>query len=391
MQQYYDIKSKHKDAILFFRMGDFYEMFEEDASIAHKVLGIALTTRNKNAENPIPLAWIPFHAKEKYLSSLVNAGYKVAIAEQVSDPKLKGIVQREVVRVVTPATLQLESESYDEVSKGSVIVSITYSSGLYGLAILDISENSFICSEFPSLERLCEQIYKLNPSEVVLEKTLFSDELLSEVLQKKYALNIYYFSPQQKPLTYLKSFFNVTSLDGFWIETKSECQSSAAQLLEYLQEHQKTNLSFVTSLSYESFSWYMWLDESTIRSLDLVYNISTNSAKVGTLFWVLDKTKTNMGKRYLRDQILHPLQDIAEIRTRQNFVRAFIEDKVLLDTVMKHLASIADVDAILNRISLDRAGIRDMIQLKRSLQAILEIKKAIDSSQNTTLKKIYNS
>jgi DNA mismatch repair protein MutS len=148
MQQYYEIKKDYGDAILFFRMGDFYEMFEEDAKIAHKVLGITLTSRNKNAQNPILLAGIPYHAKEKYLPTLIKAGYKVAIAEQVSDPKLKGIVKREVVRVVTPATLSLENEGYDSQESNSQIVAVIQNEKSYGFASLNLSNHIFECCEF---------------------------------------------------------------------------------------------------------------------------------------------------------------------------------------------------------------------------------------------------
>lgn len=389
MQQYYDLKQSYEDSILFFRMGDFYEMFENDAQIAHNVLWIALTSRNKNAQNPIPLAGIPYHAKEKYLGSLVKAGYKVAIAEQVSDPKLKGIVQREVTRVVTPATLRLESDSYDTGTQNSVIISITYDTHTYGLAILDIETSSFTCCEFLCFSKLCEQIYKINPWEVILEKHLFGDSDLVSLLQKKYSLNIFYFQGQNNPHKRLTQFFWVTSLESFGIEWKIECQRSAAQLLEYLQEHQKTHLSFIDGLSYESFSGYMWLDESTIRSLDLVYNLSTQSETVGTLFWVLNETKTSMGKKYLREQILQPLQDPWEIQKRQKYIAAFLSDKKLLDEVVEKLKYVSNLDAILNRISLNRAGIKDMIQLKKSLQSIVAVQDIIQKSDNSVLKKLF--
>lgn len=172
MQQYYDIKKDYSDAILFFRMGDFYEMFDEDAHIAHKVLGIALTTRNKNASSPIPLAGIPYHAKDKYLKLLIDAGYKVAITEQTSDPKLKGIVEREVVRVITPATLSLESESYDS-SESQVLISIAELDSTYAIGICDMSTHQLSCSEFVEKKELISRLYVVSPREVILEKSLF--------------------------------------------------------------------------------------------------------------------------------------------------------------------------------------------------------------------------
>ena len=181
MAQYYDIKNNYKDSILFFRMGDFYEMFEDDAKIAHKILGIALTTRNKNAENPILLAGIPYHAKEKYLPLLIKAWYKIAIAEQVSDPKLKWIVQREVVRVVTPSTLSLEWEWYETSEVSSIIVSLVEKDWRYGLSVIDLSEHSWKCSEFEDLTSCSWELYRLSPSEVVLQKDIENREEIHEL------------------------------------------------------------------------------------------------------------------------------------------------------------------------------------------------------------------
>ena len=385
MQQYYDIKDQHKDSILFFRMGDFYEMFWDDANIAHKVLWIALTTRNKNAENPIPLAWIPYHAKEKYLPLLVKAGYKIAIVEQVSDPKLKWIVKREVVRVVTPATLELEWESYVSVEASNYLVSIVLDSGIYGVSFLDIGTNKWVCSEFKDFEKLSSEIYKISPREVVMSKALFDNQELKEVFSKKYSLNIYFFESQNKSKTLLCNHFWVKNLEWFGIESKSVAQSAAAQILEYLQANQKSDLTFLQTLAYENFSEFLDLDETTIRSLDLIYNVSTKSSKLWTLFWVLDDTKTSMWSRFLRDQILYPLQDIKEIEKRQDFIEEFYNNPVLLDRVQKKLKGVSDIDAILNRIALNRAWVRDLTHLKKSLQAIVE---ALDIIKNQGSKKL---
>lgn len=388
MQQYYDIKEKYPDTILFFRMGDFYEMFHEDAQIAHSVLGIALTTRNKNAPDPIPLAGIPYHAKERYLWQLIDAGYRVAIAEQVSDPKLKWIVKREVARVVTPATLHLESDAYDAADKSHILLSLTMSDEVYGMSVLDSVTGRFQTSQLEWFQKICEQIYKLAPSEVILQKSLFDDVELRDILQKKYGLNIYFFQSQLAPAQIITDFFWVKSLESFGIQDKQQCQASAGQLLEYLQKNQKTDLWFITKLSYESHSWYMQLDESTIRSLDLVYNISTGSTQVGTLMWVLDHTKTPMWKRRLREQILYPLQDIKEIRKRHDFIDILISDRKLLDSIREKLKQVSDIDAILSRLSLNRSGVKDMIHLKNSLKSIIEVCDIIEKSGNKKLKKL---
>ena len=390
MAQYYDLKDVHKDSILFFRMWDFYEMFEDDARIAHKVLGIALTTRNKNADNPILLAGIPFHAKEKYLPLLVGAWYKVAIAEQVSDPKLKWIVQREVVRVVTPATLKLEGESYENTEGNSIIVSLVNDNEYYGISILDLSNHNWKCCEFDNFENCMWELYKIAQSEVILEKQLFWNEKIHELLSKKYGLNIYYYEFNEDPYKMLTSRFATKNLEWYGIENKKYAQRASAQLLKYIGENQRSDLNFIKNLSYETFSGYMWLDEATIKSLDLIYNMAIWSKTQGTLFGVLDETKTAMWKRYLREQILHPLQDIKEIENRQKFIECFKSDSILLDKIRSELNFVADIDAILTRLSLERSGPRDLLSLKRSLEAIKQVIMLIEKSENKQLKKILN-
>lgn len=388
MQQFYDIKKEYSDAILFFRMWDFYEMFEEDAQIAHKVLWISLTSRNKNAENPILLAWIPFHAKDKYLPMLIQAGYKVAIAEQVSDPKLKWIVKREVVRVVTPATLNLEDESFDNIWHSPVIISLSFEKDTYWFSVIDLGSHSWICSEFTDFSRCAWEIYKLAPSEVILEKSLYGNEEIKNILSKKYSLNIYYYELQEKPTPYLLKKLWVKNLEWYGIQKKLWAQKASAQIIKYLEENQWHSIDFLQNLKYESFSEYMDLDESTIRSLDIVYNIATQSHREGTLLWVLDQTQSSMWKRYLREQLLHPLQDIWEIKKRQDFIAAFVSDTILLDKIRKELSYVADIDAILSRLSLQRALPKDLLSLKRSLIAVREILNIIESSEYKILKKL---
>jgi DNA mismatch repair protein MutS len=390
MAQYYEMKEQYKDCILFFRMWDFYEMFDEDAKIAHKILWIAVTTRNKNADNPTPLAWIPFHAKEKYLPILINAGYKVAFAEQVSDPKLKWIVKREVSRVVTPSTLSLEWENYEWEQISNYIISITENDWLYWISLLDLSTNKWSAWEFDSFESLQSELYKLSPKEVVLEKKLFTNEYIKDILEKKYSLNIYYFEAKNKAKIKLQNHFWVKTLDWFWLEGKQLAQSSSSMLLEYLEANQKSELKFLNTISYISFNSYMNLDESTIRNLDLIYNFHTKSSTVWTLFWVLNKTKTPMWQWYLREQILKPLTNIDEIKSRLDFVEEFTKNKILLDKTRKKLEFVSNINSILNRLALNRANPKDLINLKKSLQSILEVYELINKEWSTKLKQIIN-
>ncbi len=380
------MKNEYSDCLLFFRMWDFYEMFDEDAHIAHRVLWIAVTSRNKNSTTPTPLAGIPYHAREKYLPILVNAWYKVAVAEQVSDPQLKGIVKREVVRVVTPATLELEWEWYKSgESSQNILLALSEKKWAYWISYLDISTNKWTTWEFKNFEETKHQLYKLWVREVVLDKELFQNEEIKEVLTKKYSLNIYYFTPSKKPKNILCSHFWVKNLEWFWIESKPLCISSSCLLLEYLQTNQKSEFDFLKNISYESFSQYMWLDESTIKNLDLVYNFSTKSSTRGTLFWILNHTKTAAWWRYLREQILQPLQNIEEITLRQDAVEQFVKHPWLLDEVWKELKYVSDIDMILNRLALNRALPRDLLNLKKSLQSVIAVCEIIKKSKNKIL------
>lgn len=388
MQQFYDLKDQVPDSLLFFRMGDFYELFWEDAHIAHRVLGISVTTRNKNAENPIPLAGIPYHAKSKYLPQLVAAGYKVAIAEQVSDPKLKWIVKREIVRIVTPSTLELEWEEYSNVWSTNILVSIIEDKWGFWLSYLDINSNKWFAWEFHNFDQLKTELYKISPKEVILEKSLFSHQEIKEVLEKKYGLNIYYFENTKNTKQILCNHFWVNNLVWFWLENKDKSISASVLLLNYLSHNQKTDLKFLQTISFMSFDLYMNLDESTIFSLDLLYNLSTKSATLWTLFWVLNKTKTWAGNRMLREQIIKPLQDLDQIIERHKFIAEFYKNKILLDEIREKLWYVADIDSILNRVALNRTNPRDLLNLKRSLQSILEVTEIINEKGSNTLKKI---
>lgn len=390
MQQYHDIKQEYSDAIIFFRMWDFYEMFWEDAHIAHKILWINITSRNKNAKDPEALAWIPYHAKDKYLPQLVNAWYKVAIVEQVSDPKLKWIVKREVVRVVTPSTLSLEGDIYDNFDV-NIIIAISNSKDIFWLSILDISTNKWLTCEFNNFLELQKELFKINPSEVVLEKSLFSDEKIKETLQKKYSLNIYYFELKDDPKSKLLNHFKTKDLSWFWIEKLSESIKSSALLLSYLELNQKKSLSNLQTIWVYSTSDFLEIDSSTIKNLDLIYNFSIWSEISGTLFWILNQTKTSAWKRYLRENILMPLKDEKKIKDRLDFVDEFLKNKILLDKIREKLGYVSDIDAILNRLALDRVSPRDLLNLKISLEAILEIIEIINKEWSEKLKKILNN
>lgn len=390
MKQYYDLKEQVDDCLLFFRMWDFYELFWEDAYIAHRVLWISVTTRNKNAVDPIPLAGIPYHAKSKYLPQLVWAWYKVAIAEQVSDPKLKGIVQREIVRIVTPATLELEWEEYSQIENSNILLSITENNWFFGMSFLEMNSNKWFTCEFQNIWLLKNELYKISPKEVILDKKLFWNIEIKEILEKKFWLNIYYFSSNNKAEKNLINHFWVKNLDGFWLKNKSQAIESANLLLEYLSHNQKADLSFLQQISYMSFDSFMNLDDATIYSLDLLYNLSTKSSSIWTLLGVINKTKTSAGNRMLREQIIKPLQSIEKIEERLTFVNEFYNNKILLDEIREQLTYVADIDSILNRIALNRTNPRDLLNLKRSLQWVLEVIHIINKKGSKKLQNIIN-
>lgn len=391
MQQYYDIKKEYNDSVLFFRMGDFYEMFWLDAEIAHSVLGIAITSRNKNAQNPEKLAGFPYHARDKYLPKLLEAGYKIAIAEQVSDPKAKWIVKREVVRVITPATLDLETEILEWKSfSNNSIISIFEEKNIYWFSIIDLSTNIWKTWEFSDFVSLSTELYKVSPKEVILEKSLFWNEKIKNILTKKYSLNIYFFSPKNEAKAYLQNHFKTKNLEWFWIENKVLATKAGAMLLEYIESNQKTNLWFLRELSYDSFSNFLDLDESTIRNLDLIYNFATKSARNGTLFGVMDETNTSAWARLLRQNILNPLKSEKEIETRYDIIEEFLANPILLSKVEDKLKWVSDIDAILNRVALERVNPRELINLKKSLSSIIEAFELIKIDWSDKLKKLLN-
>lgn len=371
MAQYYELKEKYTDSILFFRMGDFYEMFDNDAVIAHNILWINITSRNKNATTPTPLAWIPYHAKDKYLPLLVNAWYKVAIAEQISDPKLKWIVSRKIVRIVTPATLNLEWETYSN-NNTNFIVSICENNGEYWISFIESSSSNWKVWILNNIDELSTWIYKISPKELILEKKLYNNSKIKELLEKKYSLNIYFFENNFNSRENLLKHFWTKNLNWFWIENNNLAIFTANFLLEYLKQNQNSNLEHLNKISLETFSNYLELDEATIKNLDLIYNIWTKSGNIWTLFWLLDKTKTAMWKRLLKQSIINPLKNKWNIDSRLEIIDEFLKNKILLNKTREKLKWVSDLENILTRLALWRANPRDLLNLKRSLELVIE-------------------
>ncbi len=375
MRQYIEQKAQVPDAILLFRMGDFYEMFYDDAKIASKVLGLALTSRNKG-ENPIPLAGIPYHALESYLARLVNAGYKVAISEQVEDPKqAKGVVKRKIVRIITPGTLT-ENILLDEKS-GNYLAGCYIENEQAGLAWIELSTGEFQTIIVPA-NQIIDELVRIRPAELLLPEFDISEQGGISAKYKKLAKSFqditsasvtyrpgWWFDKAQAELA-IKKQFNILNLEGFGFEEFDISLCSAGALLQYLQETQKTTLEHIRNIRKLDIGKFLQLDQSTIRSLELERTMRTASRE-GSLLDVMDKTSTAMGSRLLRQWILFPLRDIEEIAMRQDAVDLLMQKQDLLRRIRNELKNIADIERIISRIGTGRASPRDMLALSESL------------------------
>lgn len=374
MRQYREIKRQHLDAILLFRMGDFYEMFDQDAVTASKVLEITLTARNKSKGIETPLCGFPYHAAEGYIAKLIRRGFKVAVCEQVEDPKLaKGIVKREVIRVVTPGTV-LDSNLLDA-KDNNYLASIYPARDGFGLALLDVSTGDFFMAEVAgggNLAELDTVLSRFAPREIVLPKEHKIDPALSRVLrQYTQAINTCddWTFDHGTSLRTLLDHFKTGSLDGFGCAGMNAGISAAGAALRYIEETQKTSLINIRRIRPFLAREYMVLDAACQRNLELVKNIYDGSAK-GTLLSVLDFTVTSMGGRKLREWLLNPLMDVREIEQRLDAVAEFKDDHRFRARVREALNSVYDLERLISRVSLGAANARDLLALKQSFTGL---------------------
>ena len=335
MKQYLSIKERYRDAIVFFRLGDFYEMFGEDAEKASKILQIALTTRDKSKEEPTPMCGIPYFASESYIAKLIKAGYKVAICEQMEDPKAaKGIVERDIVRVITPGTHEPENPK-----ENSYIISLFPAGVKHGVAAADISTGEFIIYETD--ENIEDEMYRFEPREILIPRSVKENIHYEEALGSFYIspYEDWYFDYAEAYKTLLKHL-KVASLEGFGCDGMNAAISAAGALVAYLEETQKETflLKKISTLRPDA---YMFLDAATQRNLELTHNLKERSVE-GTLLWVLDETLTPMGGRFLRSSILKPLIDVSEIKRRQEAVEYLLDDFELLEELRTFLRKIQD-------------------------------------------------
>ncbi len=381
MRQYNDIKKKYPGSILFFRMGDFYEMFGDDAIVASKVLEITLTTRNKNQETKIPLCGIPYHAADGYIEKLIKNGFKVAVCEQVEDPKLaKGIVKREVIRVVTPGTV-LDSNLLDA-KDNNYLASLCPSKDGFGLAFLDISTGDFFMAEVEGPDNLAELdtvLSRFTPREIVLPKGYEAAAGLSGLLrQYTQAVNTQddWTFDGTTALRALLDHFKTASLDGFGCGGMHDGVSAAGAALRYIEETQKTTLSNIHSVKPFLARAYMVLDSTCRRNLELVKNLYDGSSK-GTLLSILDHTVTSPGGRKLREWLLNPLMDAGEIERRLDAVAEFKESHGFRADLRAALGSVYDLERLISRVSLSAANARDLVALKQSFTVLPRIKELL--------------
>ena len=370
MAQYKQIKDQYQDTILMYRLGDFYEMFFEDALEASKILQITLTSRNKNGENSAPMCGIPYHAVEGYLSKLTRSGKKVAICDQVTQPDGKGIVQREVVRVVTPGTTF--DENIIQQKTNNYVASIVADKSRFALAYADVTTGEFRITELENYKKLEEELMRIGPAECILKKELL--EILSPILRGR---NIYLFPYDyyKEPENELKNHFGVKSLQGFGLEEKKLAIMAAGMLFEYLRETQKTELTHIQKISYYEVSEFMAMDQALIRNLELFY--TSQGQREGSLINILDQTMSPMGGRMLRNWLLHPLLRKDSIEGRLKNVTKVAKNSSLMREMRESLGKIYDIERLLSRLSLGNGNARDLIAMKESLKIIPGLKSLI--------------
>jgi DNA mismatch repair protein MutS len=383
LKQYYALKDKHPGSILFFRLGDFYEMFGKDAQKASKILNITLTARNKGTENETPMCGIPYHAAEGYIAKLTKAGEKVAICEQITSPSGEGIVERDVVRIITPGTT-LDTNILAN-NQNNFLVSVVNKDKKWGIAFVDLTTGEFKLTELKTFDDIFNELNRILPTEIIITPDLNDNLEIKTKLEQIANLNLFYPAMFKEADESLKNHFKVKSLQSFGIENQPLGIQAAGNLINYLQDTQKTALEHINKLSQYNISDYMILDESTIRNLELIYTYQFFEEK-GSLLSVIDQTQTGMGGRLLRNWLLHPLINLEKIQLRLDVVDEFFNNLDLREQLKKELKNISDIERLIGRLGCKRTNARDLLNLKTSLEIIPEIKKVLKSCNSKLLK-----
>lgn len=391
MKQYMATKEQYKDCILFYRLGDFYEMFFEDAVTASRELEITLTGKNCGQEERAPMCGVPHHAVDGYLTKLVAKGYKVAICEQVEDPKLaKGIVKREVLRIVTPGT-NLNTQALDE-TRNNYLMCIVYMADKYGVSISDITTGDYFVTELDSARKLMDEITKFSPKEIICNHSFYVsgmdiDDLKNRLGITVYSLESWYFDDDLCKRS-LMDHFKLNSLKGLGLADYDCGVIAAGAILQYLTETQKTSLANLTTLTPYVTGKYMIIDSSTRRNLELCETLREKQ-KRGSLLWVLDKTKTAMGARMLRSFIEQPLIDKTEINSRLDAIEELNQNAISREEIREYLNPVYDLERLISKISYKSANPRDLIAFKSSLSMLPHIKYLLGDFKKELLTDIF--
>ncbi len=388
MTHYLEMKKQYPDCILFYRIGDFYEMFFEDAQTASRVLELTLTGKDCGLEERAPMCGVPFHAVDNYISRLVKKGYKAAIAEQVEDPKLaKGLVKREVIRVITPGTLLNTGDT--EENRNNYLMCVVWLDGTYGISTVDVSTGDYYVTEVKNVRSLLDEIYRFSPSELICNEAFAMSGIDTEDLRERLTLSITTLEnsrfSDESCRSLLEEHFHVQSLAGLGLEEFGTGIIAAGAVLSYLYETQKNHLEHLTHITPYTTGQFMMLDTSTRRNLELVETLREKQ-KRGTLLWVLDRTRTAMGGRLLRSFIEQPLIDREEILRRQSAVEEFNMNYISREEISEYLGPIYDLERLIGRVSYKTANARDLNALASSLEMLPHIKQELSNFTSPLLK-----
>ena len=395
MKQYNEIKKDYEDSILFFRLGDFYEMFFEDAVKASKELGLTLTSRNKEKESNVPLAGVPYHSASSYITKLVSKGYKVAICEQVEDPKsAKGIVKREVVKVVTPGTV-VDVDSLDSKSN-NYLLSIREADGKIGIAYIDITTGEFKVTEIEKekdYSKLFNELNKIEPKEILLLDSFYEDvrEQIDDYVQKNQA-SVSIVGKTRESNKFLMDYFGVISLESYGIKDKKAVIGAAAMALDYAQTMQLENELTVEKIEFLNTSNYAEINSITRKNLELTKN-QREKTVYGSLLWVLDRCKTSMGTRLLKRYINNPLLNVKKIEKRQQDVQYFIDNILIREDLKEKLDNVYDLERLLGKIIFGNENGKDLLALKNTLKSSIEIMNILKETnffEEINVKKLYD-
>ena len=379
MQKYLETKEQYKDCILFYRLGDFYEMFFDDAKIASKELELTLTGKSCGQEERAPMCGIPYHAVDSYINKLVSRGYKVAICEQLEDPKLaKGLVKRGIIRIVTPGT-NLNVTGIDS-EKNNYLLCVSYQQNSIGLSAADVTTGDYYLTQVEDLQKLGDEINKYEPSEIICNESFLVSGFDIDDLKNRQHICVNTLSSnlfdEETCRQRLMKHFHVSSLIGLGIEDFPDGMIAAGVLLQYLYDTQKTDLAHFTHIYPYLTNKFMLLDSSTRRNLELTETMREKT-KRGTLLWVLDKTKTAMGGRMLRHDIEQPLIDKDEINKRLDSVEAFSSSPIVRDEIREYLNPVYDLERLIGKISYGSANPRDLVAFRNSLEYLPAIKESL--------------